>query len=38
MGGVQGRKLVLNTLDDGGSPTEAAADAKKTNLENNVVA
>jgi branched-chain amino acid transport system substrate-binding protein len=38
MGGVQGRKLVLNTLDDGGSPTEAAADAKKLILENNVVA
>ena len=36
-GGVQGRALVYKSLDDGGSPAESLADAKKLTLEDNIV-
>lgn len=36
-GGVQGRELVYDSLDDGGSPSEAAADARDMLLQQNAV-
>jgi branched-chain amino acid transport system substrate-binding protein len=36
-GGIGGRALVYKFLDDGGSPAESLADAKKLTLENNIV-